>query len=131
MRDCSEKTVKCIDRCDFLCTDSSARCLNGVCVTKKDYPEIPCDETKGGLVVLVKDRGGIRHWSCVCTDPTFYKGVDCSERAADVCEGGIFYYFARNHYFCHCLTPMEMIEVNRKPYCVHPSQLRFFRKDDN
>lgn len=122
-RNCSGQNVTCLDDCSFLCVEGEAKCLGGVCVVP-DHHEIDCNREFGGMVVLAK--GPSRHWTCLCTDPTFYGGPDCSERVYDVCQNGVFMYRANGQHTCICNSPYRKVVENGKPYCVEPAMVPFF-----
>lgn len=124
-KNCNAETVRCIDSCDFLCTDPDAKCVGSFCVTPENDPKIKCESKTGGMIVSTM-KNGIRHWSCLCTDPTFYTGDDCSELAPDVCKNGSFHYFTGNS-TCYCQPPYRKLVLNNKPYCVTKDMVRFFK----
>lgn len=124
---CLDESVSCIDTCDFLCLEPHAKCLGGKCLVS-DTP-IDCQTRTGGMVVLT-EKHGFLHWTCYCTDSTFYGGPNCSEKVPDVCNHGIFIYKDVNRYRCICNYPYVKVEVNGKPHCLEPSMRGFFPTDE-
>lgn len=122
-RNCSEENVSCIDTCDFLCTDSNAKCIGGRCIIPKT--KMDCDKDKGGINVLT-EKNGILHWTCYCTNPTFYGGPKCNDLAPDVCKNGIFIYKDLHRFTCMCHHPYVTQIVNGKPHCIDISKRWFF-----
>lgn len=123
-KNCSERTVRCIDDCSFLCTESKATCVGGVCSIRDD--SVDCKTEYGGILVLTQDQNRAHYWKCLCTDSTFYGGEDCGDLVPDVCENGIFLYKKRNVHACVCDFPFVKIVRNDKPYCVKPGTEKFF-----
>lgn len=127
-QDCSSKKIKCIDSCDFLCTDNKYYCFNNVCQLKSN-DKVNCNKETGGIVVLTHFHF-VPHWECLCTKPDIYGGLDCSEKRKDVCENGDFQFnlFKMN---CNCKKPNILINLNNKPYCVDAEYKNFFSNDSN
>lgn len=122
-RNCNKNTVACVDDCSFLCVEDNIKCIGGVC--KEGVPDIPCNKEKGGIVMMVEEP--IPHWSCICTNSTFFSGNDCETLNSDICEHGTFMYSNRNDYKCFCLEPYKYLEVNNKPHCVEKNLTNFFK----
>lgn len=122
--DCSNHNIKCIDSCDFLCTDDKYKCVNNIC-QPDGKPQIPCDKTKGGIVILTHFQD-VPFWNCVCTHNSFYGGKDCSVLASDVCKDGIFIYQNMKRFKCICKNPDILLTLNNKPYCVSKQIQKFF-----
>lgn len=123
--DCSSKTVKCLDSCEFLCTDSKFQCINNVC--QKDAKPIECDKEFGGVIVL-SELNGVSYWECVCTNPSFYGGPECKTKAPDVCKNGIFFYRGLNRYLCKCKADDVRLTLQHKDYCVSKGVAKFFER---
>lgn len=124
-RNCSNENVQCLDDCSFLCIEDSATCIGGVCVIDKNKSHsIDCKREFGGMVVLALQP--TKHWNCVCTDPAFYGGKDCSVLVEDVCKNGNFLYKANGLHECICNYPYRKIVKDGKPYCVEPALVQFF-----
>lgn len=123
-RNCSGRRVECIDDCSFLCVENGAKCLGGQCVVSSS--QIECDRDKGGIVLLARDP--VEHWKCLCTDPTFWTGEDCSELSQGVCENGIFIYRGLQDKTCLCHFPFRKLVLHDVPYCVDPTVMNFFRE---
>lgn len=126
--DCSSKKIKCIDSCDFLCTEDNYYCFNNVCQSKNSA-KINCNKETGGVVVLTHFQF-IPHWECLCTKPDIYGGPECAQKRDDVCQNGSFQFdlFKMN---CICNKPNILINLNNKPYCVDAVYKNFFTNDLN
>lgn len=121
--DCSSKTIKCIDDCDFLCSKAGFKCINNVC--QRTQQNIPCDREFGG-VMFMQNQNGIPFWDCICTNPTYYGGPGCTRLAPDVCKNGIFMYKGLNKHLCKCKSEDVHITLNDKDYCVSKAVSKFF-----
>lgn len=117
--DCSNKKMKCIDTCDFLCTDSSYKCVNNVCQLDD---KIEC----GHGIIALTDFNNIPFWECLCTDPSYYGGKECKTQAPDVCKNGTFVYRDWNRHICKCRQEDILMTLNQKEYCIPKSLTTFF-----
>ncbi|GBN19708.1 hypothetical protein AVEN_261791-1 [Araneus ventricosus] len=124
---CAAKEVKCVDDCSFLCVETGARCVGGVCVLEPEPLE--CNADKGGIVMLTNEFA--RQWICLCTDATFWSGEDCNKLHPDVCEYGIFLYEGRDNFTCLCPFPYRLIHVNDKPHCIEKHVANFFPEESS
>ena len=122
-QNCTTKEVPCIDDCSFLCVENNAKCVSGTCKSEDELIPVPCNKETGGILMIVNDP--VPHWSCICTNSTFYGGDDCGQLNKDVCEQGVFLYKNRNNYLCLCLPPYELITIDNKPHCVEKEMLNF------
>lgn len=123
-RTCSNKDVSCIDDCSFLCVENDAKCIAGKCQVEQEiFTKIPCNTETGGILMMVNDP--VPHWSCICTNSTFYRGEDCSTLNKDVCEEGVFLYKDQKNYLCLCLPPYELVMIGIKPHCVEKAKIKF------
>lgn len=118
---CSTKSVSCADDCSFLCVEKDTQCIGGKCVIKTSM-SIPCRQEKGGIPML----DATPKWICFCTDPTIWSGPDCGQLNPDVCEHGMFIYYALNKHECVCPYPYRKINVNGKVHCVEKHIAQFF-----
>lgn len=119
---CWTNKVPCINDCSFLCVEKNARCVRGVCrVDDEEVDPLDCKTDKGGIVMMLDDL----HWSCICTDSTFFGGRDCGTLNPDVCEKGVFLYNNRNNFQCLCLPPYELITIDNKPHCEKKAMTKF------
>lgn len=118
-QDCSTNKMKCIDSCDFLCTDSNYKCINNIC--QLNTP-IQCEN---GVVVLT-EFSNVPYWECICTDPSYYGGKECKTLAPDVCKDGIFMYRGLNRHVCKCKNEDVLLIHNQKEYCVSKAITNFF-----
>lgn len=123
-QNCSIKKVKCVNDCSFLCIEKESRCVGGVCVTELD--NLKCDTKKGGIAILAKEPAS--HWSCLCTDSSFWSGKKCNILNPDICEHGVFLYNGRDDFTCICPHPYQLITVNDRPHCVEKYVANFFRE---
>lgn len=112
-RSCASQWVSCVDDCSFLCIEPGARCVGGVCQTRKQ--NIACQRNTGGVLVL--NDGA---WTCLCTDNAFYSGPDCGDLNPDVCEHGTFLYSGRDNFYCVCPSPYTKVALDGKPHCLEP-----------
>lgn len=124
-RSCATRNVHCVDSCDFLCLETGYECVDGLCKSTNVTPT-PCSSETGGIVVLTEQNDS-PFWICICTEPSFFGGADCSVRVADLCEGGQFTYFDPEHYECRCPADRRLMKRNNKPYCVLPQVQKFFK----
>lgn len=122
-QDCSIKKVKCIDSCDFLCTEDNYECKNNICQLQGSKT-IQCNKDTGGIVVLTHFNF-IPYWECLCTHPHFYGGSDCSEKRSDVCKKGTFQY-SLDKWSCTCKSTDFLIYIDNKPFCIDPQYKHFF-----
>jgi hypothetical protein len=108
--DCQSGTVRCVNTCDHLCTESNFSCVNHACVSSP--PDVECNTEKGGVLVF-RDLGD---WRCVCKYPYVYDGPTCDDTNPEFCEEGtIVHRF--NKIDCDCPSPKTKIEVNGFVYC--------------
>ena len=122
--DCSSKTIRCIDDCSFLCSESGFQCINNVC--QRAQQKIQCDREFGGVVVM-HERNGVPFWDCICTNPSYYGGPGCTRRAPDICKDGIFNYKGLNKHLCKCKAGDVYMKLNDKDYCVTETISKFFK----
>lgn len=122
--DCKNKKTKCIDTCDFLCTEPSFKCIRNICQLQTTQ-SIDCDQSLGGVVVLTEFKN-IPYWECVCTDPSYYGGKNCKTKAPDVCKDGVFLYKGLNQHLCKCKKGDVLFFYNGKEYCVSETIPNFF-----
>lgn len=122
-QDCFNKKVKCIDSCNFLCSEDTYDCINNICQIR-GTKSIKCDKEKGGIVVLTHFNF-MPYWECLCTRPDFFGGPDCSQKRFDVCNKGIF-SFDLSKSSCKCNSPNILIHLNNKPYCIDSQYKKFF-----
>ena len=120
---CSSKSVTCVDDCSFLCVENDAKCIGGTCTVKSPQP-IPCNQEKGGILML----DATPKWICFCTNPTIFSGPDCGQLNPDVCEHGVFIYYKFNQYQCLCPYPYAPKHVDGKVHCVEKHISRFFEE---
>lgn len=125
-QDCSNKKVKCIDSCEFLCTEDKYECKNNICQLKGST-NIKCNKETSGIVVLTHFNL-IPYWECLCTKPDFYGGSDCSEKRLDVCKKGTFNYNL-DKWNCNCNSSDFLINLDNKPYCIDAQYKRFFTNE--
>lgn len=125
-QDCSTKKVKCIDSCNFLCTDNNYECINNICQLKANI-NIKCSKETGGIIVLTHFNF-IPYWKCLCTKPDLFGGPECSEKRMDVCKNGTFRYEGHglDKISCICNKPYILMHWNNKPYCVESQYSNFF-----
>lgn len=121
-QNCSAKEIKCVNDCSFLCVEKESRCVGGICVVEQN--KLNCNSKKGGMTILTNDP--VNHWTCLCTDSSFWSGKNCDVLNPDVCEHGVFLYEGRNDFTCLCPYPYQMITVNGKPHCVEKHVANFF-----
>lgn len=122
-QDCSTKKVKCIDSCDFLCSEDKYECKNNLCQMQGN-PSIKCNKSTGGIIILTHFNF-IPYWKCLCTKPNLYGGTDCSEKRFDVCSKGTF-NFNLDKWSCICKNTDFLITLNDKPYCIDMQYKNFF-----
>lgn len=127
-QDCSTETVKCIDSCDFLCTNNQYHCVNNICQLKNKI-NIKCNKETGGIVILTHSHF-VPYWNCLCTNPDFFGGQDCSEKRLDICKNGTLKYEG-NKMTCICNKPYELINIYKKPYCIESQYKNFFPELQN
>ncbi|GIY03998.1 uncharacterized protein CDAR_304881 [Caerostris darwini] len=123
-RDCTSQSIPCVDDCSFLCVESKVKCVGGTCVVQENN-DIECQADKGGMRILVKDP--VSHWTCLCTDATFFSGPDCGQLNPDVCENGVFFYTSK---VCLCPQPYQLVKLNGKPHCIEAKVANFFKNQD-
>lgn len=121
-QNCTTKKVNCINNCSFLCVEDQMECIGGICELEQKKP--PCDASKGGVYMMVDDP--VPHWTCICTNPSFFSGRKCDELNPDVCEKGSLVYINSENYHCFCNWPYEIFNVNGKPHCLHKKYRLFF-----
>lgn len=124
-QNCNVNRVPCIDDCNFLCVEQNTKCIGGIC--QSNPSDIECSEKTGGVTMAIKEP--TLHWSCICTDSTFFEGDACDTLNPDVCEHGIFVYSDRNHFNCFCYPPYQLIFIHGKPHCVERYVLYFFTEE--
>lgn len=124
-QDCSTSKVKCVDSCNFLCSEDKFDCKNNICVLKGSK-DIKCNKNTGGIVVLTHFNF-IPYWKCLCTQSHLYGGSDCTEKRPDVCNKGTF-NLSLNKWSCTCKTTDFLIHLNDKPYCVDSHFKNFFKE---
>lgn len=122
-QDCSTKKVKCIDSCEFLCSEDNYECKNNLCLLKGSS-NIKCNKETGGIIVLTHFNF-IPYWECLCTKPHLYGGSDCSVKRFDVCNKGTF-NFSLDASSCICKPTDFLIYLNNKPYCLDAQFRNFF-----
>ena len=120
-QDCSTKKVKCIDSCDFLCTEDKYECKNNICQLRGST-KIKCNKDTGGIVVLTHFNF-MPYWECLCSKPDFFGGSDCSQKRFDVCKKGTFNYNLEK-WDCECND--FLIQLDNKPYCIDKQYKNFF-----
>lgn len=123
---CSKKTISCVNVCSFLCVETNAKCINGVCEVQEHT--IDCDSWKGGKVMMVNEL--ISYWTCICTNPSFFGGNNFGTLNPDICEHGSFLYKNENTYNCFCPAPYKLLEVNNKPHCVEKKIAKSFANEN-
>lgn len=121
-QNCVSKKIKCVNDCSFLCLEKKNRCVGGVCQAELD--KINCNTSTGGIAILMKEP--VPHWTCLCTDSTFWSGKECELLNPDVCEHGVFLYKSRDDFTCLCPYPYQLITINGRPHCVEKYVANFF-----
>lgn len=125
-QNCNVNRVPCIDDCHFLCIEQDAKCIGGIC--QSNPADIECHEKTGGVIMALKEP--TLHWSCICTDSTFFEGDACDILNPDVCEQGLFLYSDRNHFDCFCFPPYRLIFIHDKPHCAERHVTYFFSAEN-